>query len=75
MLNRVSTDTGRFAKAKFEPGFESKGLSTAPQRASSASRWHKMPETGARPTESLDHPGWTLGAVRQLALDLLEEGI
>jgi hypothetical protein len=28
----------------FEPGFESKGPSTAPQRTGSASRWHEHPE-------------------------------
>ena len=38
-------------KAKFALGFESKGLFTAPQRTSSASRWHKTPETDAFPTE------------------------
>jgi hypothetical protein len=38
ILNQTRTDTGSFANAKFEPCFESKGLSTPPQRASSASR-------------------------------------
>ena len=54
ILNRISTDTGRFANAKLEPGFECKGLSTAPQRTSSASRWRKRPETDAFPTEFSD---------------------
>jgi hypothetical protein len=29
--NRISSDTGRFAKAKFEPDFEAKEFSTSPQ--------------------------------------------
>lgn len=41
---------------KFEPGFESKGLSTRPQRASSAaSHSHKILETAASPTEFSDN--------------------
>jgi hypothetical protein len=54
ILNRVSTDSGRFANAEFEPGFKSKELSSAPQRTSSASRWHKTPETDPFPTEFSD---------------------
>ena len=38
ILNQTRTDTGSFANARFERCFESKGLSTPPQRASSASR-------------------------------------
>jgi hypothetical protein len=30
-MNRISSDIGRFAKAKFEPGFEAKEFSTSPQ--------------------------------------------
>jgi hypothetical protein len=29
-MNRISSDTGRFAKAKFEPAFEAKEFSTSP---------------------------------------------
>jgi hypothetical protein len=40
ILTRIQTHTQstRSANAKFEPGFECKGLSTTPQRTSSASR-------------------------------------
>jgi hypothetical protein len=48
------TGTTRFANAKFEPGFEPGGLPTTPQRTSSASRWHKAPETGVFPTKLSD---------------------
>src|ERR1019366_1130276 len=56
ILTRIQTriQRTRFANAKFEPGFECKGLSTAPQRTSSASRWRKRPETDAFPTEFSD---------------------
>jgi len=34
------TDTKVFANAKFEPGFELRGLPSTPQWTSSTSRWH-----------------------------------
>jgi len=31
-MNRISSDAWGFAKAKFEPGFQAKGVSIAPQQ-------------------------------------------
>src|ERR1035437_5850012 len=66
MLIRTSTGTRRFAK-RSSSSVLVQGAFHDPQRTSSASRWHKTPETDAFPTEFSDtYPFASLSRHRNL---------